>query len=75
MFPNIVPQARRNSGGLLMLAGLVDILKLLDGLALVFGVDEAINRVHIQIAVAFMNHEFISPQAECRKKQPTGEGV
>ena len=47
VFPNIIPQARRNSGGLLVLAGMIYILKLLDGLALVFGIDEAVNSVHV----------------------------
>jgi hypothetical protein len=61
VFPNVIAQARGDAGGLLVLAGLVDILELLNGLALAFGMNQAVNGVHFQIQVALMNHEFISP--------------
>ena len=75
MFPNIIPQARRNSGGLLVLAGLVDILKLFDSASLAFGMNQAVNAIHVEIPVAFVNHIFISPQTERRKNQPARQRV
>jgi hypothetical protein len=73
--PNIIPQARRNSGGLLVLAGLVDILKLFDSAALAFGMNQAVNAIHVEIPVAFVNHIFIGPQTERRKNQPARQRV
>ena len=63
MFPNVITQAGGDAGRPLLGAGLLNILKLLDGLALVLGVDKAVNGVHVEIAVAFIDHVFISPQA------------
>jgi len=75
VFPDIIAQARGDAGGLLVLAGLVDILELLNGLALALGMNQSVNAVHFQIQVVLMNHEFISPKAECRKKQPARQRV
>src|ERR1035441_195521 len=69
MFPNILPQAGGNAGGLLW-AGLLNILKLFDRPALAFGMDEAVNAIHFKIPVAFVNHVFIGTQTERRKNQP-----
>jgi len=63
VFPNVITQAGGDAGRPLLWAGLLNILKLLHGLALVFGVDKPVNSVHVEIAVAFMDHVFISPQA------------
>ena len=49
MFPNVITQAGGDAGRPLLWAGLLNILKSLHGLALVFGVDKAVNGVQASV--------------------------
>lgn len=59
LFPNILAQASGDAGGLLPWTGVLHVLKLLDGLALVFRIDETVNRIEVKVAFALVDGEFV----------------